>query len=152
MFKKKFGYNFIELFLIILLLLMVFFTIFAVFTRYVLNRSLDWTEELSRFIYIWVTFLGAFVVLVKNKHVAIETFLDALPDKVSFIIKKINMVLMIVFMISMIIGGWQVSNTAMFQIAPGTGIRLGYVYTVIPISGVLMILYLVFKKLFKGSE
>lgn len=145
MYKKKPGYNFLELFLFGLLLLMVFFTIFAVFTRYVLNQSLDWTEELARFLYIWITFLGALVVLAKNKHIAIETLLDALPKKVSSLLRKINVVLMISFTLSMIIGGWQVSKMAMFQVAPGTGIRLGYVYAVIPLSGVLMLLYLVFK-------
>ena len=105
MYQKKPGYNLLELFLFGLLLLMVFFTIFAVFTRYVLNQSLDWTEELARFLYIWITFLGALIVLAKNKHIAIETFLDALPKKVSSLLRKINVVLMIGFTLSMIIGG-----------------------------------------------
>lgn len=151
MLKEKCGYNLIELFLIGLLVVMVVLTIWAVFARYVLNISPRWTEELSRFIYIWITFLGAFVVLTKDRHVSIDTFIERLPQRLFVAVDRVNVVLMLTFLFAMVRGGLQVSKMAMSQIAPGTGIRIGYVYTVIPISGTLMFVYRVLNRL-RGSK
>lgn len=55
------------------------------FTRYILNDSLAWTEEIARYALIWVTFIGAAVVVRKNMHISVEVllhFLSPLPARV----------------------------------------------------------------------
>jgi TRAP-type C4-dicarboxylate transport system permease small subunit len=49
------------------------------FTRYVLNDSLGWTEEIARFLLIAVTFTGAILAARKNTHIAVEFFYRWLP-------------------------------------------------------------------------
>lgn len=49
------------------------------FTRYVLNDSLAWTEEIARYALIWITFIGGAVVVRKNSHIAVEVLLHYLP-------------------------------------------------------------------------
>jgi TRAP-type C4-dicarboxylate transport system permease small subunit len=49
------------------------------FTRYVLNDSLAWTEEIARYGLIWITFIGAAIVVRKNMHISVEVLLHFLP-------------------------------------------------------------------------
>ena len=49
------------------------------FTRYVLNDSLAWTEEIARYALMWLTFIGAAVVARKNMHISVEALLHYLP-------------------------------------------------------------------------
>lgn len=49
------------------------------FTRYVLNDSLAWTEEIARYGLIWITFIGGAIVVRKRLHIAVEVFLHVLP-------------------------------------------------------------------------
>ncbi|WP_274425938.1 TRAP transporter small permease [Chelativorans sp. YIM 93263] len=54
------------------------------FTRYVLNDSLGWTEEIARFLLIGVTFLGTVMVVRKESHIAVEVFYRYLPRPLRF--------------------------------------------------------------------
>jgi len=49
------------------------------FTRYVLNDSLAWTEEIARYALIWVVFVGAVMVTRRNTHIAVELVANLLP-------------------------------------------------------------------------
>jgi len=49
------------------------------FTRYVLNDSLAWTEEIARYGLMWITFIGAAIVVRKNTHIAVEVLLQFTP-------------------------------------------------------------------------
>lgn len=49
------------------------------FTRYVLNDSLAWTEEIARYALMWLTFIGAAIVARKNAHISVEVLLHYLP-------------------------------------------------------------------------
>ncbi len=49
------------------------------FTRYVLNDSVAWTEEIARYLLIWVTFVGAAVAMRRRVHIAVEVFQNTLP-------------------------------------------------------------------------
>ncbi len=50
-----------------------------VFSRYVLNHSLYWSEELARYLFIWLVFLSAAVVLRKDRHIQVTAVVDLLP-------------------------------------------------------------------------
>ncbi len=65
----------------------IFWALFAVvflqfYTRYVLNDSLGWTEEIARYLLIGVTFVGSVTVMRKGGHIAVEALLIYLPAAV----------------------------------------------------------------------
>ncbi|MGE0503122.1 MAG: TRAP transporter small permease [Rhizobiaceae bacterium] len=51
------------------------------FTRYVLNDSFAWTEEIARYLLMWVTFVGAAVAMRKGTHIAVEALHVFLPER-----------------------------------------------------------------------
>lgn len=52
------------------------------FTRYVLNDSLAWTEEIARYLLMWVTFIGAAIVTRRRSHIAVEMAEHFLPERI----------------------------------------------------------------------
>ncbi|AXS83133.1 TRAP transporter small permease [Marinobacter sp. Arc7-DN-1] len=65
--------------LIILFWTLAFVVFVQFFTRYVLNDSIGWTEELARYLLIVVTFAGACVAVRRNTHISVEFFYRYLP-------------------------------------------------------------------------
>ena len=61
-----------EYFCYLLLVVLVVTTSLQVFTRYVLNAPLSWTEELARILLIWITFIGAAVIAKRSGHISID--------------------------------------------------------------------------------
>jgi TRAP-type C4-dicarboxylate transport system permease small subunit len=49
------------------------------FTRYVLNDSMAWTEEIARYLLIWITFIGAAIAIRRGTHIGVEAVLHFLP-------------------------------------------------------------------------
>lgn len=58
------------------------------FTRYVLNNSLGWTEEIARMLLIVLTYLGAIVCARKNSHIRVDLILEILPDRISRVLTR----------------------------------------------------------------
>lgn len=67
------------------------------FTRYVLNDSLGWTEEIARFLLIGVTFLGAIMAVRKESHIAVELVYRYLPRRARFVLQLVVDIIAIVF-------------------------------------------------------
>lgn len=63
----------------------------------VLGRSLSWSEEISRYIEVWIVFLTAGYALGKGQHICMDLLIHVLPKKVNFILEKVNAVICIIF-------------------------------------------------------
>jgi TRAP-type C4-dicarboxylate transport system permease small subunit len=59
------------------------------FTRYVLNDSLAWTEEIARYLLMWVTFIGAAIVTRRRTHIAVEMLEYFLPERPASILRAV---------------------------------------------------------------
>ncbi|MEZ9708302.1 TRAP transporter small permease [Vibrio breoganii] len=137
----------LEKLLVFIMWAMVFTVVWQVFTRFVINSPSTFTDELSRYLLIWIGILGGAYVFALRKHLAIEILATRLSSKNQ---KKmsvfINLLVMTFSGIVFVYGGWNVVNTTLGfnQISPslsllGHNLPMGYVYMVAPISGVFIV-------------
>ena len=67
------------------------------FTRYVMNDSLGWTEEIARFLLIGVTFVGSVMAARKESHIAVELFYRYFPRRIRFALQILVDVVSLIF-------------------------------------------------------
>lgn len=123
------------------LLIIMTLAVFAqVIFRFVLEQPLAWSEELSRYLMIWITFLGASLAIEKKAHPMIEIFARLLPGRIQKMVQVIAMLFSSVFYSLLIYFGSQFAARSFGQLTPAMGLPIGYVYLIIPISGVLLLI------------
>jgi C4-dicarboxylate transporter DctQ subunit len=86
-----------ELILIILMFVMTVSIIIQVFSRTVLNISPSWTEELARYILVWITFVGASLGVKRGAHMGVEAFTMLFPKNIAKYVKLITALVCAVF-------------------------------------------------------
>ncbi|OIQ41855.1 MAG: C4-dicarboxylate ABC transporter permease [Bacteroidetes bacterium MedPE-SWsnd-G1] len=140
--------------LVVIMAVMVLNVLWQVFARFVLGTPSSFTDELARYLMIWVGVLGAAYISGKNMHVAIDLIPSKLNKNNQLFLKKIVSVVIILFcFFALIIGGGRLVyiTYTLEQFSPALQIPLALVYLVIPISGALIIFYKVSDILNKQS-
>ncbi|MEP1487628.1 MAG: TRAP transporter small permease [Algibacter sp.] len=137
----------LELTLVSIFALLVLDVLFQVFSRYIIGTSFTWTEEFARFSLIWMTILGAAYLNAKREHLSMdflyEKFSVANKRKVSILIE----VFVLLFaLIVMVIGGGNLVYTTLHleQLSGTLRIPLGYVYAIMPFSGLLIMCFSIY--------
>lgn len=142
-FRKKVD-KILEIMLISILSIMVINVLWQVFTRFIMGDPSSFTDELARYLMIWLGVLGAAYVSGKNMHVAI----DILPQQFSVKNQKkfkyfvFSMVILFAFF-AFFIGGLRLVyiTYTLNQYSPGLQMPLAAIYFVIPLSGLLIVYY-----------
>lgn len=127
--------------LILLLAAMSVIIFTNVVLRYATNQSLEWAEEVSRHMMIWLTFLGAGPVLRYGGHIAVENLQDALPHAAAVAVRAFVAALLFAFFGFMVWYGWLYMQRTMFQLTAVTQIPFAYIYSAMSIGGVLLIVH-----------
>jgi len=130
--------------LIAMMAVLVLDVSWQVFTRFIIKNPSSFTEELASFLLIWIGLLGASYAYRTKVHLGI----DLLPSKLKGSSKEvleivINVIVMIFAAIVMVAGGIKLVNLTLElnQISASMGIRMGYIYLVLPLSGLLIVYY-----------
>lgn len=128
-------------FIVLFTAVMTVTVITQVLTRYVVFRSIPWTEELSRYLLIWVTMLGAAAGYRQKVHIGIQFFRDKLPPNVGKIVEIITVV--IVLLCSLVIAryGFTYSSRTIRQLAPAMRLSMRYFTAAIPVGMVFFLIY-----------
>jgi TRAP-type C4-dicarboxylate transport system permease small subunit len=126
---------------------LVIAVVWQVFTRYVLGHQSSWTEELSTILLMWAALLGACVAFARDAHLGLDFFVKKLDNTSQTTVERYVHATTLLFGGVLAFGGYElVARTlATNQILPALGWKVGYVYAVLPLSGVYIALLAVEK-------
>lgn len=112
-----------------------------VFFRYVLNHSLFWSEELARYILVWLTFLGASVAYRRGAHPRIDLLASRSNPRRERTLRIGAHLVAMAFFLLLVIYGAQFAYFVRLQISPALQLPKWIVMLVLPVSGLLMLLH-----------
>ena len=141
-------------FLVILMAAMTLDVLWGVLTRYLIGSQASWTEELARFLLIWIGILGAAYASGQKMHLAIDLLKPQLsPSNQGRLTFFINLLVIFFAATVMVIGGLRLIyiTQTLGQLSPALRVPMAIIYSVVPISGLLVIYYKVLE-LVKGEE
>lgn len=110
--------------LAIILTVMTVLVFWQVLSRFVTGTSLRFSEELARFLMIWLIMLGSAYAQRNDGLISVDILTDIVKGKVRRGLKVVINVISIVFYVILLVYGWYMSQRASIQIAPGTGISM----------------------------
>jgi len=143
----KFQHNLnrvLEVFLVILMSVLVLDVLWQVFSRYLLSSPSSFTDELAGFLLIWVGVLGAAYVAGRQEHLAIDILIQRSSQNRQRNLRFIIHSLILLFALGvMVIGGASLvySRFVLDVKSAALQLPLGYVYSVLPISGAIIVYY-----------
>src|SRR5256885_3330792 len=118
-----------------------------VFNRFVLNKSLSWSEEYQIFCHIWIVFLAIPIAYRRGAHLSMDSLKSMLPPKAGIVFDYLIELLWIWFAVSLAWLAWRVSEVAKLQDSPGLEIPMSYPYYSMVFGGIYL-LFVVVRKLF----
>jgi TRAP-type C4-dicarboxylate transport system permease small subunit len=131
-----------EALVVLLMMAMTSLVLLNVVTRYGFSFSVTWAEELSRFLMIWVTYLGAGLALRAGNHVAFEYIQSLLPRPARIAVRALIAVGILTFLALLTYYGWEFSQLTMRQRSAVLGWPRGYIGLAIPIGAVVFGMHL----------
>lgn len=141
-------------FIVIIMLSVMSVVVFAQVLFRIVHLSIPWSEELSKYLLIWSTFLGAAICIRKGSLVGLEFLKNSMSEEKQKILQTIlNLIVcaMLLFLIN--VGFWAVTRV-WFQITPVLKLSMGLMYAAIPVGSVFMLInqILVTIYLWKGEK
>ncbi|MCC8189833.1 MAG: TRAP transporter small permease [Planctomycetes bacterium] len=112
-----------------------------VICRYILRSSLAWSEELSRFLFIWMTFIAAYVGARQGKHIGVEALQNALPRIPATVLRCLANLVCTAFFFIVAYCTIQAWPKLMRQVSPALGLPIAFVYLCMIIGSTFIGLY-----------
>lgn len=119
---------------------MIVVTLAQVIFRYLIEAPLPWSEELARYCFVWIVFLGGAVGLARGIHLGVDLLVNLLPLPLQRWLNALTNALIGAFAATVIYASLPVLNMNMFQRSPALGLQMTYIYLAIPISMGLILL------------
>lgn len=132
-------------FLAALMFIMMIDIFAAVVVRYVLHTALNFSEELGRYTFVWIVFIGMARCVASDAHVALDLLLNALNGNMVKYLKTVIYVFCMSFFTALTIAGWKICELGSRQKSATMRIPMNYIYLCIPICGILSLFFLVLK-------
>lgn len=130
-----------EILCLLCLVATLLIVLWQVFSRELLSNSPSWSEETARILLVWLGFLGAVVGFREGAHIAVTFLVDKFPATLQSVIARVVQALQLGFGLFLVVQGSQFVVDAQHATLPGTGLPRSVSYLVMPVAGVMLILY-----------
>lgn len=125
-------------------LAMVILTCWQVIARYLLKNPSTWSEELVSYLFAWASLLGAALVTCERGHMNIPILVERCGKQGRKILECLSELIAFIFSaVILLYGGIQISSLAMGQMTSSLGIAVGFFYLVLPLCGILNMIFTV---------
>ncbi|MDR2788402.1 MAG: TRAP transporter small permease [Candidatus Accumulibacter sp.] len=135
-------YKFLKIVCFLLMLAMVAIIFLQVVARYAFSNSLSWSEEIGRYLFVWMTFIGSAIAVRNRLHVSLDMFVIKFPGCIQKSCLVISYVSMMIFTGVLIYGGYRFVMRGSQQVSAAMQLPMHYVYVVLPVGGGLIFFYL----------
>lgn len=129
--------------LILLLIVIVVSTFTQVIFRYVFNTPLIWPEEICRLCYVWISFLGMAILVRKGTLLGVDTLMQLVNDRMKVFFFFFSGIVIAVILALLSFLGYEMLSRIEGQSMPATGLSTQWMYIIVPISGVIAIIFLI---------
>ncbi len=134
----------LEWVLITIVAVMTMNVLWQVFTRFIIKSPSSYTEELARYLLVWLGLLGGAYAVGKKMHLSIDLLPMKLKGKSRLVLELVIQGCILLFATAVVlVGGAELVGLTLTleQFSAALRIKLGYVYLALPLSGALMIFY-----------
>ena len=120
-----------------------------VFMRYALQSGILMTEELGRYLFVWLTFLGIISASIRNTHIRVDSLYRRMPPKLQLAVSILSDCAMITCLIIFVIGSWTLTKMNWNNFLPVSEIPVGTLYFAGIPCGLLVSIILLYRMLNK---
>lgn len=123
-----------------ILCLLTIIIFLQVIYRYVLQTPLSWSQEVTRYMMVWLVYLGSILAIRTHSHVRINLLTNFLRGRIKIgkCLSILAKILSILYMLIIIYSGWLLIPNTIFQRTPIVRIPMGIIHLIIPLSATLM--------------
>lgn len=122
--------------------------------RYVFNSGITWSEEMSRYFFVWLVFLGAIAALKDRMHLGVDIVVNLLPEKAKKVVFLISNGIVLYLLWLLLEGSWRMTILNSNSTGPATGMPLSYLYGIGIVTSISMMALVLFNivKAFTGAK
>ena len=145
----------LDLIIIVSVVALVIDVLWGVVTRFVIGEPSRWTEEIARFLLMWVALLGAAAAFRHHEHLGFDYLVNQMDSGARRLVSiSVHLVTLTFVFVVMVLGGSSLAHEtlAVNQVTPALGLKMGYVYLALPISGLFILFYQLESLLFGSNE
>jgi TRAP-type C4-dicarboxylate transport system permease small subunit len=125
--------------IVVMLFCMFIVVLIQVFTRFVLNNPLSWTEEIARYLMVWMGFLGTAVGLKYGLHMSLDIITNKTTGNFKLILHLVGNLLTLIIGLLFLIYGYRLMLQGRNRLSMALQFKMEYVFLAFPVSGVLII-------------
>lgn len=152
---KKLLDSILEKILITIMAVMVINVLWQVASRYLVQSPSSFTDELSRYLLIWLSILGASYAVGKKMHLSIDLLATKLSHEKNAKLNTAIYIIVATFSLTvMVLGGARLVyiTFTLNQTSPALEVPLAYVYSVLPIGGLVIVFYSIMNIIYPEKE